>query len=104
MPERSSKIFFKICPAHRREIIDEGVTFSDLGERVLHMKIVIKIKKETEERDVCPVRNRILDMHRTGQTGWPEKLKVQVDVNPKKKPYVTENGEAVTLAQKNGSA
>ena len=77
-------------PAHRREIIVEGVTFSDLGERVLHMKIVIKIKKETEERDVWQVRNRILDMHRTGQSGWPEKLKVQVDVNLKKKPYVTE--------------
>ena len=37
--------------------------------------------------------NRILDMHRTGMVGWPEKSKVHVGVNPRKKPYVTEMGK-----------
>ena len=64
------------------------------------MKIVIKIKKETEERAVWPVRNRILEMHQTRQTGWPEKLKVQVEVNPKKKPYVTEMEKLIRWLQR----
>ena len=29
-------------------------------------------------------------MHRTGMVGWPEQLKVQVEVNPRKKPCVAE--------------
>ena len=103
MPESSSKILQNML-AHKREIIDEWVTFSDLGERVLHLKMVIKIKKETEERDVWPVRNRILEMHQTRQTGWPEKLKVQVEVIPKKKPYVTEMEKLFRWLKRNGSA
>ena len=58
-----------------------------------HLKMVIKIKYGTEEKDVWPIRSRILDMHRMGKTGCPEKLRVQVEVNPKKKPYVTEMGK-----------
>ena len=49
------------------------------------MKIMIKIKEGCEERDVRPIRNIILDLHRAGQMGWPEKLKVQMEMNPKKK-------------------
>ena len=44
---------------------------------------------------------RILDMHRTGMLGWPEKLKVQVALmNPRKKPYVTEVGELLRWLKK----
>ena len=32
------------------------------------------------ERDGWPFRNKILDMHRTGMTGWPQILKVQVEM------------------------
>ena len=52
----------------------------------------IRINEGSEERDVWPIRNIILHLHRVGQTGWPEKLNVQVEMNPKKKPYVTEMG------------
>ena len=38
------------------------------------------------------IRHRILDMHLTGMLEWLEKLKVQVDMNSRKKPYVTEVG------------
>ena len=62
-----------------------------LSERGHHLKIMIKIKAGSDERDVWPIRKRILDMHRVGKTGWPEKLKVQAEVNPRKKPYVTES-------------
>ena len=87
------KDILESLPSHRRAILDEEVTYSDLSERLYPLKIVIKIKTGTEERDVWPVRNRILDMHRAGQTGWPEKLKALVEVNPRKKPYVTEVGK-----------
>ena len=77
-------------PAHRRAVIDEEVTYSDLSGRVHHLKIMLRIQSGCEERDVWPIRNRIMDMHRARMVGWPEKLKVQVVVNPRKKPYVTE--------------
>ena len=80
-------------PKHGRAVIDEEVTHSDLSERVRHLKILIKIKPGCDERDVWPIRTTILDMHRTGMLGWPEKLKVQVEMNPRKKPYVTEMGK-----------
>ena len=63
-------------------MIDEQITLSDLSERIHQMKIVIRIKEGSEERDVWPTRKRILEKHRGRQTGWPEKLKVQVEVNP----------------------
>ena len=69
-------------------MIDEETTYDELSERVRHLKILIK--SGLEEKDVWPIRSRILDMHRMGKTGWPEKLKVQVEVNPKKEPYVAE--------------
>ena len=47
-------------------------------------------KPGCDERDGWPVRHRILDMHRTGMTGWPE---IQVEINPLKDPYVTEMGK-----------
>ena len=50
--------------------------------------------------DVRPLRNRILDMHRTGMTGWPEKLKVQVEVNPRRKPHVIEMGRLLMWLKK----
>ena len=81
-------------------MIDEEVTHSDLSERVHYLKIPIKIKPGCDERDVWPLRNRILDMHRTGMTGWPENLKVQVEVNPRKKPYVTEMGKLLRWLRK----
>ena len=61
---------------------------------------MIKIKPGSEERDVWPIRKRILDMHRVGKTGWPEKLKVQVEVNPRKEPYVTEMGKLLRWLKK----
>ena len=69
--------------AHRRAVIGEEVTHSDLSERVRRLKMMISIKSGCDERDVWPIRNRILDMHRMVKTGWPEKLKVQVEVNPR---------------------
>ena len=69
-------------------------------KRVHHWKIVIKIKPGSAENDVWPIRNRILDMHRVGKTGWPEKLKVQVEVNPKQKPNVTEMGKLLRWLKK----
>ena len=41
-------------------------------------------------------------MHRLGKTGWHEKLKVQVAVNPRKKPYVTEMGKLLRWLRKMG--
>ena len=32
-------------------------------------------------------------MNRTDMLGWPVKLQVQVDMNPRKKTYVTEMGK-----------
>ena len=87
-------------PTHGRAVADEEVTYSDLSEGVHHLKILIRIKPGCDERDVWPVRNGILDVHRTGMLGWPEKLKVQVDMNPRKKPCVTEKRKAVEVAQK----
>ena len=69
-------------------------------ERIYHLKIVIRIKEGTEERDVWPIRNRILDVHHVGQTGWPEKFKVQVEVNPRKKPLVMEMGKLLRWLKK----
>ena len=90
-------------PSHRRSVIDEDITLSDLSERIHHLQIVIRIKAGSEERDVWPIRIRKLDMHRVGQTRSPEKLKVQVEVNPRKKPFVTEMGNS-EMAEENGSA
>ena len=41
-------------------------------------------------------------MHRLGKTGWHEKLKVQVAVNPRKRPYVTEMGKLLRWLRKMG--
>ena len=87
-------------PAHRRALIDEGITYSDLSERVHHLKIMIRKKAGSDERDVWPIRNTRLDMHRMEKTGWPEKLKVQGEVNPRKKPYVTEMGKLLRWLKK----
>ena len=87
-------------PTHRRAVIDEEVTYSDLSEKMRHWKILMKMKPGCDERDVWPVKNRILDMHRTGMLGWPEKLKVQVELNPRKKPYVTEMGKLLRWLKK----
>ena len=78
-------------PTHRRAVTDEEATYSDLSDRVHHTEIWIKVKPGCDARDVWPVRNRTLDMHRTAMLGWPEKLKVQVEMNPRKKP--TEMGK-----------
>ena len=51
-------------PTHRRAVIDEEIAYSDLSERVHHLKIMIKIKPGSDERGVLPIRNRILDTHR----------------------------------------
>ena len=76
-------------PAHRRALIDEEVHYSDLSEMVHHLKIMLRIKSGCDERDVRPIRKN-LDMHRTRMFGWTENLKVQVEVNQRKKPYATE--------------
>ena len=68
-------------PSHRRSVIDQDITLSDLSERIHHLQIVIRIKAGSEERDVWSIRKRKLDMHRVGQSRSPEKLKVQVEVN-----------------------
>ena len=69
---------------------DEEVTCSDLRGRVHHLKIMLRAMSGCDARDVWPLRNRFLDMRRTGMVGWPEKLKFQVEVNPRTKPHVTE--------------
>ena len=56
-------------PKRRRAVINEEITYSDLSERVHHMKIMIKIKDGCEERDVWPIRNGVLDLHRTKWVG-----------------------------------
>ena len=56
---------------------------SDLSERVHQLKTKIRIKARNGERDVWPVRNRILDMERVGKMGWFEKLEVQVEESKK---------------------
>ena len=63
------KDIFEGLPSHRRSVIDEQITLSDMSERIHHLKIVIRIKEGSEERDVWSMRNRILNMHRVGQTG-----------------------------------
>ena len=46
---------FGSLPAHRRKVIDEEVTYSDLSETVHHLKIMIKIKPGwSEEQDFWP--------------------------------------------------
>ena len=85
---------FGSLPAHRRKVIDEEITYSDLSETVHHLKIMERGK------EFRPIRNRILDMHRMGKAAWPEKLNVQVEVNPKKKPYVTEMGNLLRWLKK----
>ena len=40
---------FDGLPAHRRKEIEE-ITYLDLGERVHHLKIMIKIKPVSEEK------------------------------------------------------
>ena len=60
--------------------------------------IVIRIKAGSDERDVWPIRNRILDMHRKEKTGWPEKLKKSM--NPRNKPSVTEMGRLLRWLKK----
>ena len=71
-------------------MIDAEITYSDSSERVHHLKIMIKIEPGDEQRNVWTIRNRILDMRRVEKTRWPDKLKVQVEVNLWKKPFVTE--------------
>ena len=44
----------------------------------------------------------MLDLHRAGQMGWPEKLKVQVEMSPERKPYVTEMGKLLGWLKKTG--
>ena len=41
---------FDGLPAHRRKVIDEEITYSDLSERVRHLKIMIRIKPGSEEK------------------------------------------------------
>ena len=87
--------------AHRRAVIDEEkITYSDMNERVHHLKVVIRIKAGIDEGDVWPIGNKILDMHRVEKTGWPGKLKVQVEVNPRKKHNVTEMGQLLRWVMK----
>ena len=86
--------------AHRRVVIDEDITYSDLNERVRHMEIMLRIKAGSDERDVWPIRKKILDMHRVERTEWPEKLKAQVGVNPRTKPYVAETGKPLRWLKK----
>ena len=81
---------------HRSAVRDEEVTYSDLSEKVHHLKILIKIKPGCDERGVWLIGNRIL----TGMLEWPEKLKVQVDMNPRKKPYVTGMGKLLRWLKK----
>ena len=77
------------------------ITYSDLSDRVHHMKITIKKKEGCEERDVWPIRNRSLDLYRIGHMGWLEKLKFHVEMNPKKKPNVIEM-EVAKMAEEDG--
>ena len=48
----------------------------------------------SDERDVWPIRNRILDMHRVGKTVWLEKLKVQAEVRTREETVCDRNGES----------
>ena len=73
-------------PSHRRALTDEEPTFSDLWERVRHMKIMIRIGLGSAESDVWPLRNRILDMHRSMILAWPDELKVKVENSSQEAP------------------
>ena len=44
--------------AHRRAVIDEEITYSDLIERLHHLKIVIRIKAGSDERDEWPYQEQ----------------------------------------------
>ena len=55
-------------PAHRRAVIDEEITYSDSLERVHHLKVMINIKEGSDERDVWPIRSRVLGVHRVEKT------------------------------------
>ena len=70
-------------PTHRRRVIEEETTLSDMSERVHHMKIVVKFQPSTEEAEVWPIRNRILDMHRNQILGSPEDLKHKLNNIPR---------------------
>ena len=43
-------------------MIDEEITYSDLSERVHHLKMVIRTKAGSDEKDVWPIRKRILNI------------------------------------------
>ena len=51
-------------PTHRKRVIGEETTLSDMIERLHHMKIVTEHQPGVEDSEVWPTRNRILDMHR----------------------------------------
>ena len=55
--------------AHRRAVIDEEITYSDLSERVHHLKMMIRIKAGSGGRGVWPIRNRILGYAPCGEDG-----------------------------------
>ena len=89
---------FESLPKHRRAVIEE--ILARISHH--HVKIIIRIKEGCVERDVWPMRNKIWDLHRVGQTGWPEQLNVHVEMNPKKRPYVTEMGKSLRWLKKMG--
>ena len=82
-------------PTHGRAVMDEEVTYSDLSERVRHSKILIKIMPGCDERCVAS------EEQNSGYASYlPEILKVKVEMNPLKKPYVTEMGKLLRWPKK----
>ena len=59
-------------PTHRRALIDEERTLSDVSERVHHMKIMIRIKLGSAE------------------AGGPDELMAKVVLHPRKRPHIDE--------------
>ena len=55
----------------------------DDSERVHLMKIMITIRPRSAQSDVWPLRNSILDMHRSKILGCPHELKVKIEIHPK---------------------
>ena len=88
-------------PWHQMVLIDEETTFSDPDEPVRDMNTLIRIRPGSAESDVWPFPSRILDMHRSKMLAWPDKMKVDIKIHPRRRPYV-DTKEEILMFQKDG--
>ena len=88
-------------PSHQVVLIDEETTFSDPDEPVRHMNTMIRTGPGSAASDVGPFPNRILDMHRSKMLAWPDEMKVDIKIHPRRRPYV-DTKEEILMFQKAG--